>query len=178
MARRAGRLLPRLTHATHDSPLRPCRAISDNQTMDRQARGGIHDAHAMTNQSQNRKRVLIVDDDPLVSEALAEFIRHFRHPHAYDILRAKDGADALFQVLLAKPDLVLLDLAMPEMGGLELLKQLKALDIKVRAIVITGALDLEESAKALAQDIIAYVPKPINFDYLEHLVALALGVRS
>ena len=77
------------------------------------------------------KRVLIVDDEAPVVEVLKDFFRQFRHENSYETESAKDGAEALIVLLRGKFDLILLDMHMPRMGGLELLKQIRGLGVNV-----------------------------------------------
>jgi len=120
------------------------------------------------------KHILIVDDDPEVCQVLAEYIGVFRHAHPYEVSVALDGTDAFMQILQRRPDLLLIDLRMPRMGGLALLRELRARGIRIPAIVITGSNDLGEITKVLDAEVFAFAPKPVSLDYLEHLVALAL----
>jgi CheY-like chemotaxis protein len=92
------------------------------------------------------KRVLIVDDEPPVVEVLKDFFRQFRHENSYETESAKDGAEALIVLLRGKFDLILLDMHMPRMGGLELLKQIRGLGVKVPIIMITANADTRAAA--------------------------------
>lgn len=121
------------------------------------------------------KRVLIVDDEPSVIAVLTEFFGHFQHGHTYEITSAHDGADALVTLLRGQFDIVLLDMHMPRMGGLELLKQIRGLGVQVPVMVITANEDTRAAAEALSGGIFAYIPKPFDIRHLDHLVALALG---
>src|SRR3989442_3847835 len=73
------------------------------------------------------KRVLIVDDEPPVVEVLKDFFRQFRHAHSYETESARDAAEALIVLLRGQFDLILLDMHMPRMGRLWLLKQVPCL---------------------------------------------------
>ena len=120
------------------------------------------------------KRILIVDDERTVVEMLTEFFKQFQHGHAYEVAVARDGADATIVLLRGKYDLIVLDMHMPRMSGLELLKQIRGLGVKVPVIMITGNQDVRAAAEALSGGVFAYVPKPFDFKHLDHLVALAL----
>lgn len=116
--------------------------------------------------------MLIVDDEPPVIEVLKEFFKNFRHDHAYEIETASNGTDAYLAVLRNRPDLVLLDKNMPGMDGLQLLKQIRALDARLPVIMVTASQDSRAAAEAQTAGIFAYVPKPFDFRHLDHLVAL------
>jgi len=118
------------------------------------------------------KRVLIVDDEPSVLEVLREFFKNFRHDHTYEIETASNGTDAYLAVLRARPDLVLLDINMPGMNGLQVLKQIRALDRSLPVIMVTANQNTKAAVEAQTFGVFAYVPKPFDFRRLDHLVAL------
>ena len=124
------------------------------------------------------KRVLIVDDEPPVVEVLKDFFRQFRHENTYETESAKDGAEALIVLLRGKFDLILLDMHMPRMGGLELLKQIRGLGVSVPIIMITANADTRAAAEALGGGVFAYIPKPFDIRHLDHLVALAISTGT
>ena len=119
--------------------------------------------------------MLIVEDEPSVSEVLQDFLRHPAPGLSYEVEAVADGAAAILKLLLRKFDLILLDMHMPRMGGLELLKEMRSLNIRVPVVMITANQDVRNAAAALSEGVFAYVPKPFDFARLEHLVALALS---
>jgi CheY-like chemotaxis protein len=120
------------------------------------------------------KRVLIVDDEPVVIDVLRDFFRQFRHGRAYEIEAAASGADGYLAFVRARPDLVLLDMHMPGMDGLQLLKQIRALDARVPVMMVTANEDTNAAAEAHTIGVFAYVPKPFEFRHLDLLVGLML----
>ena len=113
-----------------------------------------------------RKRILIVDDEPLIREVLSE---HFKA--AYDVETAMNGTDALAAVVRQRPDLMLLDINMPRMNGVEVLKDVKKIDESITVIMVTANEQVSLAADALKSGAFGYVPKPFDFRYLDHMVA-------
>jgi two-component system response regulator HydG len=113
-----------------------------------------------------KKRILIVDDEPLIAEVLGE---HFKP--RYEIETAMNGTDALAAVLRQRPDLMLLDINMPRMNGVEVLKDVKKIDESIPVIMVTANEQVSLAADALKSGAFGYVPKPFDFRYLDHMVA-------
>ena len=100
-----------------------------------------------------KKRILIVDDEPLIIEVLSE---HFK-AH-YDIETAMNGTDALAAVVRQRPDLMLLDINMPRMNGVEVLKDVKKIDESIAVIMVTANEQVSLAADALKSGAFGYVP--------------------
>jgi len=120
-----------------------------------------------------RKRILIVDDEPLIAEVLGE---HFKA--AYDVETALNGTDALAAVLRQRPDVMLLDINMPRMNGVEVLKDVKKIDESIPVIMVTANEQVSVAADALRSGAFGYVPKPFDFRYLDHMVATIFEASS
>jgi two-component system response regulator MprA len=120
------------------------------------------------------RRVLIVDDEPDVRKTLTDILRAMRHPDVIELEAAADGQQALDAVVRQRPDLVLLDLQMPRMSGLSLLKQIREVEPRLPIIVISATQDNKQSTEALRQGAVAYLPKPFDPRHVEMLVATFL----
>ena len=111
-------------------------------------------------------KILIVDDSALTRRSL----RHILETAGCTVVEAEDGLAALERYFLEKPDVVMLDLVMRGMYGLEVLQKLRELDPAVRVIVVTA--DIQSSSQELAGEAgaKAFINKP--FDKAEILLAL------
>ncbi len=123
------------------------------------------------------KRVLIVDDDESIVRVLRDALEVFRHDHAYAVETAADGAAGLAALERGQFDLILLDMYMPRMTGLELLTEMRRRGLSTPVLMLTGNEDSKSAASALQCGIFAYVPKPFDLQQLEILVSLASATR-
>ena len=114
-----------------------------------------------------KQRVLIVDDSALSRRTLRQILE----PEGYDVVEAEDGLIALERYFLDKPDVVLLDLVMKGMYGLEVLTKLRELDAEAKVVVVSA--DIQTSSKEMVEQAgaKAFVNKP--FDRAEILSALS-----
>ena len=112
-------------------------------------------------------RVLVVDDEPEVRLVLIEFLSSRGH----EVTAASGGAEAVAMVENTKPDLVLLDVAMPDMDGLEALRRIAAIEPALAVIMVTANADIGITSKLLALGAVDYVPKPFDLDYLDQAVS-------
>lgn len=114
---------------------------------------------------QSGKRVLVADDNP----AGRELIREGLTGHVASIVEAGNGREALAKIREARPDLVLLDIQMPEMDGYEVVREIRrdpALK-DLRIIAVTAFAMQGDREKALAAGFDDYITKPINFAHLK-----------
>jgi len=119
-------------------------------------------------------RVVVVDDDYMVARVHSAFVG--RTPGFEVVGTASDGASAVRLVQQLQPDLVLLDVYMPDMTGLEVLQQLRASsgpEASVDVLLVTAANDVETVQRALRGGVTSYLIKPFHYDdlrtRLEHL---------
>lgn len=93
-------------------------------------------------------RILIVEDDAPLAEVLQERFEN----EGFDVIVAKDGEQGLFMALEKQPDVILLDIVMPKLDGLTMLRQLRAREEgrNIRVIVMTNLSDSKEVHEALS----------------------------
>jgi DNA-binding NtrC family response regulator len=116
--------------------------------------------------------VLAVDDESTVL-ALA---RDLLELNGHRVLTARNGEEALriFREHQARVDLVLLDLTMPVMGGLECFRQMRALDPGVRVVISSGFSSESSAAEMLREGAVDYLAKPFDIQVLARVVRDAL----
>jgi len=115
-------------------------------------------------------KVLVVDDDPDTGAVLSDLITAIGHEAQW----VSSSADALRAVALAAPDLVLLDVFMPGLSGLDALPSLRALAPGVPIVVVSGLMDEALARHALAHGAFDYVVKPVDMARLAEVVNIAL----
>jgi DNA-binding NtrC family response regulator len=127
----------------------------------------------MTRDATLRPVILVVDDEPNVRESFRLVLED-----AYEVIDVPDGTRALEAVRASPVDLVLLDIRLPEMDGIEVLERLKALDEGVEVILVTAVKTVRTAVEAMKLGAFDYVTKPFDEDELLSLVRRALQKRS
>ena len=108
-----------------------------------------------------RFRILVVDDD----ERILNFLRLKLKASSYDVLTASSGRDGLEQVQAQEPDLIVLDVLMPGMDGMEMLRELRSFS-SVPVIILTAKSEDADRIQGLRLGADDYLPKPFNPDEL------------
>jgi CheY-like chemotaxis protein len=114
--------------------------------------------------------ILIVDDDA----AIRLLLRAHLEAQGYACAVASDGSEALALLGISQYHLLITDLDMPVMGGLELLQEVRSRGLITRCIVVTGYATIGNLTACLREGAVALVPKPLRtFELLDQAVALA-----
>jgi len=116
-------------------------------------------------------RILIVDDEPEVVTILTKYF----NDAGYSVDAAAHGGDALIAVSHYRPDVVVLDILMEGLDGVQVLERIRELDPAIRVIMITGSSDASLQPAAMAMGAFAYVTKPVSLEQLHRAVTAALG---
>ncbi|MDP2939891.1 MAG: response regulator [Candidatus Omnitrophota bacterium] len=119
-------------------------------------------------------KILIVDDEVDVCQDIG----HFLKMKDYLVVTANSGKQALRLVVVERPDLILLDIRMPEMDGLECLRQIKTIDLDVPVIMVTCVTDVDIAKMALELGAKDYILKPFDFERLETAILMYLFLKS
>ncbi len=127
----------------------------------------------MDTNSRSGARVLIVDDEPAITVSLAKKLRR----EGYECLTANSGEEALELLASGPLDIVVSDVRMPGMSGLDLLKAIKSHDSDTQVIMMTAYTDITLAIEALRNKADDYLLKPFNLAELSHSVARSLEHR-
>lgn len=118
--------------------------------------------------------VLVADDEKNTREGLKQFLTGMD----YDVLLAENGKEALALAKKERPDIVLADLKMPELGGVELLEQIKRVRPEIIVIILTAYGTVDNAVQAMKAGAYYYLTKPVNFEELELILKKALNQRT
>jgi two-component system, response regulator, stage 0 sporulation protein F len=116
-------------------------------------------------------KLLIIDDE----SDIREFTRSYFEKRGFEVFAATNGQEGLEIIYADNPDLVLLDVRMQGMSGIEVLQELRAKNLQPKVIIITGLEDSELTDRAQALGIVDFVHKPLILGDLERIVIRHLG---
>ncbi|MCB0393560.1 MAG: diguanylate cyclase [Bdellovibrionales bacterium] len=129
----------------------------------------------MDNMVENEsRRILIVDDDPDNRKFLERVLGH----EGYKVTSASNGEEALKRIEFESPHLVLLDINMPGISGLQTLQQLKKRDDYVSVVLVTGQTTTSDMVKGLDLGADDYIRKPYNYEELAARVRAKLRIKD
>ncbi|MDR1727257.1 MAG: sigma-54 dependent transcriptional regulator [Acidobacteriota bacterium] len=117
--------------------------------------------------------VLVVDDDPLLRRAFQRKLEE-RGCH---VIFAGDGATALSRIQADTPDIVTLDVKMPDMSGMDVLLELRRRRAQVPVIMVTAFGVVDDAVRSLKLGAYDFIEKPVNFEKLENVIHNALEAR-
>ena len=121
-----------------------------------------------------QRRVLLVDDQPSVLRSMARVL----NVRGYVVETASNGAEAIQKVARGDFDVVLSDIAMPEMDGIALLRAIRAHDLYVPVILITGDPTVDTAVQALEHGALHYLTKPLQMPLLEDMLDKAIRLKK
>ncbi|GAB4178166.1 MAG: sigma-54 dependent transcriptional regulator [Geothermobacteraceae bacterium] len=121
-----------------------------------------------------KNRILVVDDEQLIRWSLEQNLSK----QGYEVATAASGEDALRAIQQDAPDLVLLDIQLPGMNGLEVLEKIKEQDEEIIVIMVTALGVLETAVKAMRLGAFDYINKPFNLDELAIVIRKAFETKD
>ncbi|MDN5362516.1 MAG: two-component system, response regulator, stage 0 sporulation protein [Moorella sp. (in: firmicutes)] len=116
---------------------------------------------------------MVIDDQPGVRRLIAEALKIA----GFTVTAATDGQEALEKITLEEPSLVILDMKMPGMNGLDFLQELRRRFVTLPVIVITAYNELELTEQASRYGVSFYLQKPFDIQELYRLVQQSLGTE-
>ena len=117
--------------------------------------------------------LLLIDDDP---EVLPEKVRHLFPAPAHRVEIAYTGSEGLKCIAVAPPDVILLDLRLPDQSGLEVLNQIRAIDARIPVVFVTLSRSADSAIEAMRQGAYDYLLKPLDMQKLDRVISDALKV--
>ncbi len=123
--------------------------------------------------SNQQSKVLLIEDHKFLSELYAKNLKR----RDYDVEIAKDGEDGLEKVKSFKPDVILLDIIMPDISGIEVLKKLKSNSKykKIPVILLTAVYEIDKIKECLNSGALGYIIKETSTEEMFHKVDLIVG---
>lgn len=115
---------------------------------------------------EKKDRLLIVDDEEDIRLNLCDFIEM----EGYDIIEAENGIEALKKLEEKTPQVIISDLMMPQMGGLELLAELSNREIKIPIVIMTAFGTIDYAVKAMKSGAADFITKPIDYDLMLNVI--------
>jgi len=134
----------------------------------------MSEAGTQTPIDRERKKILVVEDDPDIRKILQLFLSE----KGFQVKTAEQPAAALEILAQGPVDLILSDVRMPGMSGLELLRHLKQRDPEIQLVLMTAYSSVQDAVEAIQLGAADYVEKPIDFRRLERVIAGVLEKRS
>ena len=119
-------------------------------------------------------KILVVDDEPTVRYTFDRYLTRAGH----DVLAVETAEEALNRIASFEPDLVITDVRMPGMSGLELLEKLRSTLPEVDVLVMTGFEDMQSAISAIKAGAYDYLVKPLEFDQIEAVVSRCFQDRA
>lgn len=123
-----------------------------------------------TGKSKAGDSILVVDDEPMLRGLLSQFLTI----RGYRVRTAKNGPEALAQVQQEPPRMLILDLYMPGMNGVEVLRQLRAQDYKGGVIVLTASQDEQLLQEIVKLGLVDVLRKPVDLERLALVIQVGL----
>ena len=124
---------------------------------------------------QNAKlRILVVDDD----EDICLYLKEFLTREGYQVCTVKSAMDALPEIRDGRHQIVLLDVRMPDVDGVTLLKEIRAIDSDLCVIIMTAYPSVESAVDTMKADAFDYLRKPFDLDQLRGILARAVREKG
>ena len=128
----------------------------------------------MSKKPTKRGTILVIDDEPDICELFEQVLG----AEGYTVLSAHNGLEGVACNTEKNPDVIILDLKMPKMDGIETLKAIRKTDPEVTVIILTGYGSADTIREALDLNVYEYISKPFENDTIRRVVGEALAERN
>ncbi len=119
--------------------------------------------------TDSTKKIIVVDDDPYVLESVSRMLNEY----GYSVISCDNGEDAIAELIKNESMMILTDIKMPGMSGIELLEKIHAVYPKMPVILMTGYAELDLAIAAIKKGAFDFITKPYNPEYLIHTLEKA-----
>src|SRR5262249_19266834 len=123
--------------------------------------------------ARSHGELLLIDDDP---DLLAERVAHLYPAPAHRVAIARTAAEGLKDVGAGQPDVILLDLRLPDQSGLEVLRGLRQIDARIPVVMVTVVRSADSAIEAMRHGAYDYLLKPLDLQKLGRVISEALKV--
>ena len=120
------------------------------------------------------KKIILIDDDKHYNETLSNFLKELN----YNVISSFSGLEGWNLVIKEHPDIVLTDLKMKDLGGMDVLKKVKKFDKSIQVILITAFDDLETTIEAMQYGAFDYIEKSAGLEYIKAVIKKAIDVKK
>ena len=117
--------------------------------------------------ASQRPLLVIVDDE----QGILDVVSRFAERAGFDVAMCADGREGIALIQARRPDLVMVDLRMPEVGGLDILRAIRDVDAHCQAVLMTGYASVETAVEAVKLGATDYLTKPLDFGRLDQLLS-------
>src|SRR5580704_6559452 len=117
--------------------------------------------------------LLLVDDEP---KLIFKQVSHVFAPRGSQIELARNGSEAIRHIAKGETDVVLLDVSLPDMDGLEVYQRIRQIDARIPVIFVTQTTNTDTAIEAMRHGAFEYLFKPLDLDRLEEVITEALEV--
>lgn len=124
--------------------------------------------------AERKARILIVDDEPPVVQLLSDYLAG----QGFEVSGAYSGVQTLARMSQAQPDVVLLDVRMPELNGVEVLRRIRENYPRIPVLMVSGNDDVELAKETVALGAFDYILKPVDFPYLLRAIDKMLAASA
>lgn len=123
---------------------------------------------------QSKKTIMVVDDEEKVCWAFEQFLNE----EGYDVIIASNAQEAISKLKEENPDLVIMDVRMPGIDGIEALSEMKSIDPDTYVIIMTAYGDMQTAIRAMQAGAFDYIIKPIDLDQVHVVIQKALKSKE